>query len=398
MSKIKKTVLTFETLPKGLGITKSIIFGIIDISGIQKYIFGSMSTLSSAEDIRRRSAYVESLSHKICEMLRERFNRAYLFGTVSSGKVQCAFSPGASMNKLTDFCKKLQRAVFASTEGGLTFYYSFCRARCIQASDYDPKTMVTAPAVASGELEKQKFNCKNLLLTDMENDFCRDLCPPAAASDENAHREEPSRAMAAVKLDLDNLGLFFRNVGEFDKRHRISTALNDTISECIRSDGRITPIFAGGDDIFFLCRARDCLSVTVDFYKRLKNAVLENSELSDYGKDGVFGISAGAVRILSEHGRVPILIFGEKAEKKLHLAKTRGGKNCVCIGDSIIGWQELMLLWSNYSRIFDTEGDIALLFDLQLMKERILKYAGYNKNSPAREEADAIESIRILLL
>ncbi len=340
-----KTVLPFEVLPKGLPFGGKITYCVVDISGIQSYIFHAMDRYTTPEEIRSRSSFIGSLTVEIHHRLAE--FPGYLFGSVSSGKLLCGFHPSTKENTLRNFLDRLQRTVFASTRGKLTFYYALCQAKCITKQRFCSADMQHAGAVLGQLLEAQKYHCLNLLSTDMEREADPQLAPmdpPTAPAD----REENQ---GVVKLDLDNLGAFFRDITAYDRRHRVSRALETVINTCLSADCRIQTVFAGGDDIFFLCPLSQYLSVLSDFYRRLRKLLKESPELRGY-EQNFFGISGGICVLRNSLDQIPLLSYWESAENALTAAKTKGGKNCIYL--QLPGKEQLYISWENFCFLSDT--------------------------------------------
>lgn len=341
-------VLPFEALPKGLPFSKKITYCLVDISGIQSYIFRAMDRNTTPENIRSRSAFVEQLAPALGERLRAAFPGKLLLDSSVGGNLLCAFHPSVDKAALQARLENLQRAVFASTQGSLTFFFAFCDARCIPESRFRPEKMTHAGAHLARLLEQEKYRPLNLLKTDMLREKDPGFTPPAVPVTEPENKED----RAVVKLDLDNLGDFFRNITAFDRRSRISCRLNLRIKTCLEEDPRITPVFAGGDDIFFLCPLAEFLPVVAGFYTRLRQALAADPELARYESDH-FGICAG-ISVCLKNNRVCLSSYWEESEQALHLAKTRGGKNCVYLqlpaAQPHLSWEDLLFLAAVYDR------------------------------------------------
>ena len=86
-----ETVLTFEQLPEELPFSKKIKYCIVDISGIQRYIFHDIDRCSTEQIICARSEFVEMFTEYIETQLSNM--RGYLSSSASSGKLLCCFHP-----------------------------------------------------------------------------------------------------------------------------------------------------------------------------------------------------------------------------------------------------------------------------------------------------------------
>lgn len=335
------TVLPFQTMRKDLPFSRKILYCVADVSGIQNYIFHDMDCHTTADLIRSRSRFVEQLTDKLLARLEA--IPGYLFGTKSSGKLLCAFRPSVKPDLLQGFLQQLQRRVFASTQGKLTFFFAICPAKCIPINRFR-STMEHAGAVLGRLLEKEKYHCLNLLDVDMEAEADPDLMPVA----ESMGAAATNCSQLVVKLDLDNLGAFFQNIIAYDHRDSVSIALNQVIQACLAADKRIEMVFSGGDDIFFLCPLDCWLAVVTGFYTRLRQQFTHTPELTDYGTK-FFGMSGGCCVLRNQLDRIPLLSYWESAENALQAAKTEGGKNCLYL--QLPSRELLHIRWKNLCKL-----------------------------------------------
>ncbi len=401
---IIKSVLIFENLPKTFLFNKKIIFAVLDFSGIQKYIFGDLTKTSNQQEIYNRSKYVEKLTQKIAEKISVEFSgkNGFLDASISSGKISVIFSNKIDLIKLNEYLSSLQRSVFATTKGKLTFYFAFCVASCIKSSSFKSNTMQPVNITISALLQEEKFSCENLLLTDMQKEYNIEF------SEENlltktTINEDLTGVYGAIKLDLDNLGAFFSGIKEFDKKKRVSLELDKIIKDCILKTENLVPIFSGGDDIFFICNLNDWLNTVSDFYIKLKNALVNSESLLVYAKN-YFGISAG-VSVIREIENASFLYYSETAENALTVAKTGGGKNCLCVllpdkEQRIISWSDFLTLSEIYKKVQNKIFKNSSVFlkdtaDLRWLKNQLLKHQQLNKTLLSRKDVKEIEQLTV---
>ena len=153
-----------------------------------------------------------------------------------------------------------------------------------------------------------------------------------------------SSDQAVCKFDLDHLGAFFREISEYDRKICVGQALDQAIKEALKKDPRIETVFAGGDDIFFLCPLESALSVIASFYRRLRNLLKKSEFLAEYAEHN-FGISGGVCALRNQLDTIPFLSYFRSAENALATAKTKGKKNCVYF--KIPGGEEMQISWKN---------------------------------------------------
>ena len=102
-------------------------------------------------------------------------------------------------------------------------------------------------------------------------------------------------------------------------------------------------IYAGGDDIFFICPFSCILEVIQTVYLNIKRRIYEEQELANYKDD--FGISCG---ICLFHRDVPMIHYLDNAETELLKSKDRG-KNQITVENLSLSWSE----WKKLNEIMD---------------------------------------------
>lgn len=342
-----KIVLPFEILPKGLPLFRNVCYLALDLSGIQNFIFSQTDQNPSREEAQSRSEFVERILGTVHEKMRE--IPQYLFGSASGGNFTCAFLPTVNQEALCGILDSLQKSLFVSTAGKITFYYALCRAKCIPSARFSQRRHLHASAHLGKLLQKEKYHCRNLLFvqnSDADGSFS--CFPPQKVS------EKKGEDQAVVKLDLDHLGAFFREILEYDRSLRAGKALDGAIKQALKSDPRIEPVFAGGDDVFFLCPLSEVLSVLASFYRNLRNLLKKSEVLSDYAQNG-FGISGGVCALRNRLDSIPFLSYLHAAEAALSSAKTKGKKNCLYFKmptceEYYLSWKDLLFLSDSFSK------------------------------------------------
>ena len=331
----KRPVLQFAGKVPGKG--SGACLAVYDFSGIQSYIFGRMDRFSAPEEIAGNSRYIEALTEELLRRLQEEFPDMKFY-SMSSGKLLCGFPKKVSRERLEEVSRKMQRQLFATTLGRLTFHFAAAEIRCIPENRSRPG-QIPAGAFLSRQLNRQKTHNTGLLGISMEEFYDPTLTPEALGiRSENIFI--PKASVMALKLDLDNLGAFFRGISAFDRRDAVSRQLKEILSGAVGSDRRITEIFAGGDDIFVLCDYEHYLEVICDIHTRLEQAVKKH--LPDYGES--FGLSGGAARVRNDLSRTPLLYYYRQTEEMLDEAKACPGKNRIVIDGCLLTWDQLHTL------------------------------------------------------
>lgn len=153
------------------------------------------------------------------------------------------------------------------------------------------------------------------------------------------------KKLAALKLDVDNLGILFRNRTDADYKI-LSAAFQEFFEKTLYQHllrkeitaGNIYPVFAGGDDFFLIGRwdllfrmapeIHDCF---VAFQNDLRHKV--SAEEIKYQE---ITVSAGLVVF---GANFPMIRVAEIAENALELAK-HNGKNAISVFGEVLQWKE----------------------------------------------------------
>ena len=145
----------------------------------------------------------------------------------------------------------------------------------------------------------------------------------------------PPQNAAALKLDLDNLGVYFSSIPQVDKSREASVILNNII--CAAAGNAI---YAGGDDIFIALPFKDALTGAAEVYNRLKSNIA--LQLPLYHPH--FGVSAGMCEVGNSVCAVPAVFYLQKSEEFLEKAKKQKGKNSICVEGECFSWEEFLFL------------------------------------------------------
>ena len=147
--------------------------------------------------------------------------------------------------------------------------------------------------------------------------------------------------LAALKMDVDNLGLLFRDktkqqyelLSKEIQNFFAKTLYTDVLKEYIDS-GDVYPVFAGGDDCFLIGGWDVILCVAHSIHQKF-NAF----QTALCGKANIresITLSAG---IIICNPKYPLTRMAEKAEDALELAKNHG-KNRVCLFGEVLKWND----------------------------------------------------------
>lgn len=395
----EKSYLTFSEIPKDFKNKEKVIVAQYEFSGIQSFIFGAINVNSTQQQIKSRSEYIVFATEKCLEyLLRELGKRSGLRVILKSGgKLTVALSHRIKSEHLKAISDKLQRIIYAETNGKLQLYYAFMPA-CVLSG----KTILKKEDVISKIrllINKNKYHCNNILDFNLD-EYCGTEFMFSDFAKKYQNCDNPNESyFAALKLDLDNLGDFFAGIRDSDVRKKTGDALAMVLENAVASVETVLPIFVGGDDIFVVLKNEQHIVSTYKLYDAIKKGIENSPSLEAYR--GLFGMSAGLCIIRNDLGKVPLFYYFDVAEDQLEKAKSISGKNVVAIEGTVISWQQLEIL----SRVMEEKGeDIVLALDknqrlvvlsnLRELKSRII---AFNRNSNekflGREEEALIERI-----
>jgi CRISPR-associated protein Csm1 len=317
-----------------------------DISGIQSFIFNVPSN-GAAREIKTRSNFVTETSNKCFACFQQEFeNVKELYK--GGGNFYVRLQSKLNDVEIQDFIAKVQESyrfldIFP--------YIAFIKDNGDNINDLLSKV--------NHEMQKAK------LQRPLINDLLDTKLPPldTAASyklndingqvpkddrgnfldfDNIAQRSEGDQKIAALKLDVDNLGALFRDLNEEDYKI-LSDALkhffNKKLQELI-DDKKITQnvyvVFSGGDDCFLIGSwnvifdlAIDIRNSFRDFQKELKQQIkLPENEIT---------FSAGIVVIPPKY---PMIRLTEEVEEALDSSKRAEDKNSITVFGKTLRWND----------------------------------------------------------
>lgn len=148
--------------------------------------------------------------------------------------------------------------------------------------------------------------------------------------------------LAALKLDIDNLGILFRNKSK-EEFQTLSRSLQDFFSRTIYLEilrplvisGDIYPVFSGGDDCFLIGTWDKTIDAAIQIWQHFN--FVQPELRRKIGLNEEITVSAGIVVC---NPKFPLLRIADTVENALALAKEHG-KNRVCIFGEVLQWPEL---------------------------------------------------------
>ncbi|MDO4763648.1 MAG: CRISPR-associated protein Cas10 [Flavobacteriaceae bacterium] len=354
----------------------------IDISGIQKFIF-DIPSKEAGKQLKARSFYVYALTHIIFKMLQDK---------IGDDNVKLIYNGGGNLfvyanterEVLEDFRSELEGV--KDFQGVLFPFISFVENQ----QDFKSTMSLLNKEVLKTKLRRnfstqvfeknRQINWKKLVYQLIDNNGFRikkgtpsdgqiylgdyvlefnkedkqfegNVLNKMPRSQQNtitefedlarkAYEAQADEKIAALKMDVDNLGMLFRNREE-EQYNKLSKAMENFFSKELYQkvlkekieQQELYPVFAGGDDLFFIG----------SWHKMIEVAKEINERFGEYQKDlnlkQKITLSAGLI-ITNE--KYPLIRIAEEAEEALELAKNyRIEKNSICIFGQPMGWEEL---------------------------------------------------------
>ncbi len=358
----------------------------IDVSGIQKFIF-DIPSKGAAKQLKARSFYVFAIPHIVQKMLKDTFQESNVEIIYNGGGNLFAKVQGEE-SALEAFRTQLNEKKF---EGNLFPFMSFVEEKAdFKASmaalakevmkvklqrqfptspdeakkSFDWKAFITTLTEGSAfNVEKQKAGKNEISLGEYRLTFADKVFSFADEDDfsfegnilnklpkdregivefekiaQKALDSGADNKIAALKMDVDNLGALFRG-REKEKYKEYSEAMevffSKTIYQNILKDyidrQEVYPVFAGGDDLFFI----GSWHIMPEVAERIKQ------DFEAFAKELglVLTLSGG---IVLAHYSYPMIRLAEEAEEALELAKANGKDSITLFGQP--------MKWSEYEK------------------------------------------------
>lgn len=336
-----KDALFFKDIPNGYHRNEKVMLIGIDFSGIQNFIYQNDS-IEKLNQISMRSEYIQLLTVKLNEELANLLGQySYTSITVVSGKIQAITKTVEEAKILIiNYIKKAQEAIFAENEGKIQLFYGITFTRI---KDKHFNRYKNAIVSLMNVIDHDKYKCVNLYEIDFDRakDISYSISTVLNGRKYSNSFKLSEMRLVAVKMDFDNLGNLFSVFQEADLKAKASSSIYRIIKDAVSSMENIHLLYAGGDDIFFICPFNEMIEIIQNMYHYIKSKIFEEDTLSNYAKD--FGISCGACVFYRE---VPMLYFMDNSETELIKSKIRG-KNQITIEDMSFSWIE----WEVITRI-----------------------------------------------
>lgn len=321
-----------------------------DVSGIQNFIF-NVPSKKAARELKKRSMYVESITEKCLSAFESSFEKSRIEKLYhGGGNFYLKIATEKGEDELLDFINTLNEEY---REKDVFPYMAFIKNENQSVSDL---LEAINKKVQKAKLQRpviyEKYNTE-FILTPTDSDLNnyggintqvpRDENGALLDFDQIAAKSTGDYKLAALKLDVDNLGENFRNRTESEYK-KLSDDLRDffdnqllkLITEELKIKEHIYVVFSGGDDCFLIGCWDKVFELAVilrqkfdHFQKQLK------IDVSSLQKNITF--SAGIVVIPPAY---PMIRLAEETENALKASKNVEGKNSVTVFGKTLSWVE----------------------------------------------------------
>lgn len=314
-----------------------------DISGIQSFIFNVPSD-GAARALKSRSVYVKNIADECLKRLRDFFNdetdnlRELYNG---GGNFYLESSTDKTENEISKFIETIETQY---QKQDIFPYISFIKQDGENISELLDKVnkkiqkaklqrpvcfdLLDAKPVKIDEVDIQAIEGINGQVPDGDFEYI-------------AKKSEGDSKLAALKLDVDNLGSLFKDRTEEDYR-KLSNALKDffdgKLLQLIKDLGMqqtIYVVFSGGDDCFLIGTWEKVFELAIalrikfnDFQRALKKKI--NSL-----PDSPITFSAGMI-VFQPH--FPMIQLVNEVEDALSTSKRTKDKNCITVFGKTLHW------------------------------------------------------------
>ena len=321
-----------------------------DISGIQSFIFNVPSD-GAARELKNRSIYVQKdVSEKCRDAFEDYFGKdksktLYIGG----GNFYLKIKTEKTEKEMSDFIANL-------TEGyksqDIFPYIDFVENKGQSISTlFDDVNKKIQKAKLRRPLSYETLDAKQPPVPDRDINTIKDIngqVPKDANKkmldfDEIVKQSEGDKKLAALKLDVDNLGALFRDRDEEDYKtlsNELTKFFDTELSGLIKAgamEQHIYTVFSGGDDCFLIGCWDKIFDLAIamrskfrEFQERLKKKIksLPDKEIT---------FSAGIVVV---HPKYPMIRLTEEVEEALGASKRAERKNSVTVFGKTLSWED----------------------------------------------------------
>jgi len=316
-----------------------------DVSGIQSFIF-NVPSKGAAKELKVRSVYVERFSEKCLKSFTDKVETDVVYH--GAGNFYAYINSDESTIK-----NIINEIVQDCIHSDLFPYIAYIEDNDSKIADKMglvnnklQKVQLRRPVshdFLSSEPRKIRDNEIEISsITGVNNQIPRDDNRRPYTFEEIAGFSAGDKKLAALKLDVDNLGELFKGKTR-EQYKKLSDSLKEFFDsgllKLIRENGmqnHIYTVFAGGDDCFLIGSWDKILKLAIKMRVRFNEFLKsERAENPDFPEKITF--SAGIVIVPQAY---PVVRLAEEAEEALARSKNIPGKNSVTCFGKTVSWDE----------------------------------------------------------
>lgn len=315
-----------------------------DISGIQSFIFNVPSN-GAAKALKSRSAYVQMIAEDCSKKLKDFFgkdNTKELYN--GGGNFYLKISTDKSVSEIQNFMNekiyndKITHDIFA--------FVAFVKDKGEQTGELlHAVNLQINKAKLQRPLSYALLDSKPIKVDEIEAKSIQGINGQVPEGDFEgiACKSDGDPKLAALKLDVDNLGKLFEERSEEDYK-KLSDALKDffdgkllQLIKDLEMQQNIYVVFSGGDDCFLIGSWNKIFDLSIELRKRFVDFQRELKAKIVSLPENEITFSAGIV-VFQPH--YPMLQLADEAEDALSASKRANNKNSITVFDITLTWND----------------------------------------------------------
>jgi CRISPR-associated protein Csm1 len=313
-----------------------------DISGIQSFIFNVPSE-GAARALKSHSVYVQKITDDCLKKLKEFFgnnNATELYN--GGGNFYLKIKTDKSEADIQNF---IDKSIYdGNVDKDIFAYVSFVKD---ENTDIAELLNAVNTKVQLAKLQRpvsyDLLSAKPIQVEDVDTNTIKGINGQVPDGDFKwiANKSEGDSKLAALKLDVDNLGMLFRDRSEEDYK-KLSISLKKffdgnllQLIEELKMQQNIYVVFSGGDDCFLIGTWEKVFKLAIELQQKF--AVFQTKlkeEITSLPKEDIT-FSAGIV-VFQPH--FPMLQLAVEVEDALSASKRAKGKNSITVFGKTLNW------------------------------------------------------------
>ena len=321
-----------------------------DISGIQPFIFNVPST-GAAKELKNRSMYVQSIADSCLKELESFFVDETVKILYNGGG---NFYMEISTNKTEDeIHRKISDIQSFYLESDIFPFIAFVAKSSNLFDSINDVNKVMQKAKMQRPLTYETLDAKPIKVPTFNINEIKSINGQVPKGDFTwiANQSEGDKKLAALKLDIDNLGTLFMDKSESEYKiisEKIKDFFDKDMLKLIKDENlqqNIYVVFSGGDDCFLIGSWNKILEFAIILRKKFFLFQEELRKQVKFKEDKEITFSAG-IEVFSSH--YPMLQMAEEVEVSLTASKHNKieykgvvkEKNSVTIFGKTLTWDE----------------------------------------------------------